>query len=145
VDSFDAVCCEIYEGYAESARGKLPNAMIVLDHFHVAADKHRQRELKQMKNELPEKEYQKLKGNIWVFLKHKANLTPEERKVLRILFAHSPDLKLAHQMHDRLIANFDPSITKSAANRKFRAWIESVQQSNLTFGRFHQYAGKLVG
>jgi transposase len=138
VKTIDTVCCDMYEGYTEAVREELPEANIIIDRFHVtqhytkAADKLRQKELKRLKNELSEEEYQQLKGNMWAFRKKKADLTPKERTVLRKLFAHSPDLKLAHQLREKLTAIFELPITKSAAKRKFRAWIKRVQQSILT-------------
>ncbi len=138
VDTIDTICCDMYEGYTEAVREELPNAKIIIDRFHVtqhyskAADKLRQRELKRLKEELSEEEYQQLKGNMWAFRKKKADLTPKERTVLRKLFARSPDLKLAHELREKLTAIYELSITKSAAKRKFRAWIKRVQQSDLT-------------
>ncbi len=138
VDTIDTICCDMYEGYTEAVREELPNAKIIIDRFHVtqhyskAADKLRHRELKRLKEELSEEEYQQLKGNMWAFRKKKADLTPKERTVLRKLFARSPDLKLAHELREKLTAIYELSITKSAAKRKFRAWIKRVQQSDLT-------------
>jgi transposase len=77
------VCCDMYEGYTEAVREELPEAAIVVDRFHVtrhytkAADKLRQREIHRLKSELPEEEYQQLKGNMWAFRKKKADLTSE--------------------------------------------------------------------
>jgi transposase len=138
VETIDTVCCDMYEGYTEAVREELPNANIVTDRFHVtqhytkAADKLRQRELKRLKKELPEEEYRQLQGNMWAFRKKKADLVPEERKVLRRLFSLSPDLKLAYRLREQLTAIFELSITKSVAKRKFRAWIKRVQKSDLT-------------
>jgi transposase len=138
VKTIDTVCCDMYEGYTEAARAELPNAKIVIDRFHVtqhysmAADKLRQVELKRLKKELPQEEYQLLKGNMWAFRKKKADLTPKERRVLRKLFSHSPDLKRAYQLREQLTAIFELNITKSTAKRKIHAWIKRVQKSGLT-------------
>lgn len=138
VKTITTVCCDMYEGYTEAVREELSNANIVVDRFHVtqhyskAADKLRQQELRRLKKELPEEEYRQLKGNMWAFRKKKANLTPEESKVLRKLFSYSPDLKQAYQLREQLTAIFEQSISKSTAKRKFRTWIKHVQQSDLT-------------
>jgi len=138
VATISSVCCDMYEGYTEAVRAELPQADIVIDRFHVtqhyhkAADKLRQQELKRLKQALPEEEYQQLHGNMWAFRKKKAKLEPKERQVLRILFALSPDLKQAYQFREQLTAIFDSPIKKTAAQRKFRAWIKRVQKSGLT-------------
>lgn len=138
VTTIASVCCDMYEGYAEAVREELPKANIVIDRFHVtqhyskAADKLRQQELKRLKQELPKEEYQQLKGNMWAFRKKKADLVPEERRVLRKLLSLSPDLKQAYQFREQLTAIFELSINKPAAQRKFSAWIKRVQKSGLT-------------
>jgi transposase len=138
VTTIASVCCDMYEGYTEAVREELPKANIVIDRFHVtqhyskAADKLRQQELKRLKQELPKEEYQQLKGNMWSFRKKKADLVPEERRVLRKMFSLSPDLKQAYQFREQLTAIFELSIKKPAAQRKFRAWIKRVQKSGLT-------------
>ena len=138
VTTIASVCCDMYEGYTEAVREELPKANIVIDRFHVtqhyskAADKLRQQELKRLKQELPKEEYQQLKGNMWFFRKKKADLVPEERRVLRKMFSLSPDLKQAYQFREQLTAIFELSIKKPAAQRKFRAWIKRVQKSGLT-------------
>ena len=138
VDTIGSVCCDMYEGYTEAVREELPKADIVTDRIHVtqhytkAADKLRQQEVKRLKQELLEEEYQQLKGNMWAFRKKKADLVPKERKVLRKLFSLSPDLKRAYQFREQMTAIFELPITKLVAKRKFRAWIKRVQKSGLT-------------
>lgn len=138
VETIGTVCCDMYEGYTEAAREELPKANIVIDRFHVtqhyskAADKLRQRELKRLRAELPEEEYQLLKGNMWAFRKKKADLTPEERRVLRRFFVHSADLKLTYQFREQLTAIFELNISKPVAKRKLRTWIKRIRKSSLT-------------
>jgi len=47
--------------------------------------------MKRLKKELPEKEYQKLKGAMWAL--RKSNPSKEENKILKTLFKYSPKLK----------------------------------------------------
>lgn len=143
VKTIDTACCDMYEGFTEAVREELPDANIVIDRFHVtqhytkAADKLRQKELARLKKTLSDEEYQELKGNMWAFRRKKADLTSEERKVLRKLFAYAPDLKLAYQLREQLTAIFDLPIPKSVAKRKLRAWKKRVQKSGLTcFDKF---------
>jgi len=131
-------CCDMYEGYTEAVREELPVAKIVVDRFHVtryyykAADKLRKQELRRLKNELPEDAYKLLKGNMWVFRKRRADLEPEDRRVLRRLFSHSPALKQAYALREDLTNIFDLPISKPIAQRKLRTWIRRVQRTELT-------------
>ena len=136
-------CCDMYEGYAEAVREELDNARIVIDRFHVAqkyrdaADKLRIQELKRLKKELPEEEYKNLKGSLWAFRKSNADLSPEERKVLQLLFSYSPKLALAYQLREQLTAIFEQHLSKAAAKIKIRDWVRQVQKSGLQcFGDF---------
>lgn len=137
-ETVHTVCCDMYEGYTEAAREELPKARIVVDRFHVAqhygkaADQLRKQELKRLKAELPEEAYRLLKGHMWAFRKRRADLQPEERKVLRRLFSHSPALKQAYALREKLTTIFEAPVSKATAQRRLRAWIRSVQQSGLT-------------
>lgn len=69
------VCTDMHDGYVNAVRSQLPNARIVVDRFHVSkgyrdcADRVRKQELKRLKQELPKKEYDSLKGVMWAFRK----------------------------------------------------------------------------
>jgi len=131
------VCCDMYEGYTEAVREELPQAQIVVDRFHVtrhyhqAADQLRQSELKRLKKELPAEAYQELKGSMWAFRKQPEDLTTEERRILRKLFQHAPQLKQAYELRQQLTAIFDQDLPKTLGQKKIRTWIEHVRQSGL--------------
>jgi len=132
------VCCDMYEGYSEAIRQELPTACIVVDRFHVAghyhqaADRLRQQELKRLKKALPPETYRGLKGSMWAFRKDPQDLQPEERQVLKRLFRYAPHLKLAYDLRQQLTAIFEQPISKAQAKQKIRAWIRRVQKSGLT-------------
>lgn len=131
------VCCDMYEGYSEAVREELPQARIVVDRFHVtrhyhqAADDLRQSELKRLKRELSETEYQALKGSMWAFRKKAQDLKPEEHQVLRKLFKYAPQLKRAYELREQLTTIFDLEIPKAVGKKKLRTWIKRVEKSGL--------------
>ena len=141
------VCCDMYEGFSEAVREELKGATIVVDrfhvtqHYHAAADDLRQEELKRLKKELPKKEYRQLKGSLWAFRKNPADLRPEERTILRKVFKHAPALKQAYTFRLELTAIFEQRISKAAAEKKIRAWIQRVKASQLTC--FNKFIGTL--
>jgi transposase len=150
--SIHTVCCDMYEGFTEAVREELPWVRIVIDRFHVARayreglDELRKQELRRLKAELPASEYKQLKGNLWVVRKKPADLTAEERRCLRALFRHSPQLKQAYDLQQQLTAIFDQQISPAMAKTKIRAWIKRVARSGLrcfdnflnTLGRWWQ-------
>jgi len=150
--TIQTVCCDMYDGFTEAVREELPQVRIVIDRFHVARayrdglDDLRKQELKRLKAELPASDYKPLKGNLWAVRKKPADLTAEERRLLRLLFRYSPNLKLAYALQQQLTAIFDQHISPAAAKTKIRAWIKRVAKSGLrcfdpflnTLGRWWQ-------
>lgn len=135
--SIVSACCDMYEGYTEAIREELPHVRLVIDRFHVARayrdglDSLRKAELKRLKSELPEPEYKALKGSMWALRKVKQDLSPEERKILSLLFRLSPDLKAAYQLQNRLRKIFEEHFSVKAAETKIRKWIIAVAKSGL--------------
>ena len=135
--SIHTVCCDMYEGFTEAVREELSHARIVIDRFHVARayrdglDDLRKQELGRLKKELPAPTYKQLKGSLWALRKKPADLTPEERRLLRLLFRYSPKLKQAYDLQQQLTEIFDQHISPAAAKSKIRAWIKRVARSEL--------------
>ena len=131
------VCCDMWEGYTEAVREELQGVRIVIDRFHVAksyhaaADSLRKQELKRLRSELTEEEYQQLKGSMWAFRKKPGELKSEEYQALKCLFAHAPKLKLAYDLREQLTAIFEQALSKSEAQQKIRSWIKRVKRSEL--------------
>ncbi len=131
------VCCDMWEGYTEAVREELQGVRIVIDRFHVAksyhaaADSLRKQELKRLRSELTEEEYQQLKGSMWAFRKKPGELKPEEFQALKSLFTHAPKLKLAYNLREQLTEIFEQSISKPEAQKKIRTWIKRVKRSEL--------------
>ena len=135
--SVQTVCCDMYEGFSEAVREELGQARIVIDRFHVARayrdglDALRKQELGRLKQELPASEYQQLKGSLWALRKKPADLDRDERRTLRGLFRHAPNLKQAYDLQQQLTTLFDQPISPTAAKIKIRAWIRRVTRSGL--------------
>jgi transposase len=130
-------CCDMYEGFSEAVREELPHARIVIDRFHVARayrdglDDLRKQELKRLKKELPAAGYQQLKGSLWALRRKPADLSAEERRMLRLLFRYSLKLKQAYDLQQQLTTIFDQPLSPAAAKTKIRAWVKRVTRSGL--------------
>jgi len=148
-ESIHTVCCDMYEGFCEAVREELSHAQIVIDRFHVARsyrdglDDLRKQELGRLKKELPDVEYKQLKGSMWALRKKPADLTPEERRTLRLLFRYSPELKQAYDLQQQLTDIFDQHISPATAKTRIRAWIKRVAKSGLRcFDKFINTLGR---
>ena len=132
------VCTDLCDNYVDAAHLVLSHANVVADRFHVAkkyrgcADKLRVKELKRLKDELPEAEYKKLKGAMWAFRKKEADWTEDDAVLLQLLFTLAPKLKLAHELREQLTAIFEQELTKDRATEKIKAWRQQVEDSDLT-------------
>jgi transposase len=134
-----AVCSDLYKGYINAAKEvfgkKVP---IVADRFHVAKlyrkglDGLRKKEMKRLKEELSEKDYEKLKNAMWILRKPIVEMTEEELKTMKLIFKHSPRLKEAYDLCFDLTKIFDSDINPSQAKRKIKGWMRRVKNSGLT-------------
>jgi transposase len=133
----ETVCCDLWEGYTQAVREEIPTVRLVADRFHVAkhyrgaAEQVRKQEQLRLKQELPKTEYQQLKGCLHAFRKNAKDLTKEERKTLKLFFAHSNLAKQAYAFREQLTAIFDMNLSKKQAQSRIRGWIEQVHKSGL--------------
>lgn len=136
------VCTDMWEGYVNAVyevfqRDEGYTTEVVVDRFHVAEKYHdctdhlRKKELKRLKQELPEEAYQQIQGAMWPLRKDPADLQPDETALLERLFAYSPALKQAHTLRENLTAIFEQPLSKEEATLKINAWCAEVRASGL--------------
>jgi transposase len=132
------VCTDMYEGFINAAKEVFSRKVkVVVDRFHVAklyrgaVDELRKSELKRLKKELPEAEYQSLKGAMWALRRSLPNRTEEDVRVLRRLFKHSPLLEAAYYASGILTDIFNRARSKRSARYQIRRWIGLVKGSGL--------------
>lgn len=139
-----AICTDMYDGYINAAKSIFKNqTIIVVDRFHVAKqyrgelDKYRQKILKQLKNELPHSEYEKLKGAMHILRRNNECLSQNEKTILDNLFSHAPALAQAYKLAIKLTQILNTHMNREEALIKIHAWIKEVKQSRLTcFNKF---------
>ena len=141
-------CTDMWDGYVnaveEFAAAHFEVSIeVVIDRFHVAknyrecVDQVRKQECRRLKKELPEPDYEELKGVMWIVRKNNDSLTPNERKKLRRLFEFSPELKLAYSFREELNSIFEMLLTKEEGKERLLKWRDKVQRSALTcFDKF---------
>lgn len=135
-DMWDGYIYAIEEYIAEHEEVE---AVLVIDRFHVAQqyredfDELRKKELRRLKKELPQETYdQDCKNTLWLLRKNHAALQDEERKRLRRLFQHSPELHQAYTLREELTAIFNQSQTPEEAERRLLSWRRKAQHNDLS-------------
>ncbi|MGB5737546.1 MAG: ISL3 family transposase [Thiohalocapsa sp.] len=123
------VCTDMYSGFVNAAHEELPEAVVVVDRFHVAkayrdcADAVRKKEVKRLKQTLSPADYDaQVKGTLWLFRKPWTALTAAERQRLEPLFERAPNLRTVHQMREVLTAIFEQAQSKAQATEWIQAW-----------------------
>jgi transposase len=137
------VCTDMWDGYVNAAEEFATayddvSIEVVVDRFHVAknyrecVDQVRKKECRRLRAELPETEYEEIKGVMWIVRKNNRDLTPDERKKLNLLFDYSPDLKLAYTFREELTSIFEMNLTAEEGKRRLLKWRDKVSHSTLT-------------
>src|SRR5215216_1071189 len=132
------VCTDIWEGYITAVEQVLPNAMIVLDRFHVirhardGVDTLRKQELRRLKKELPKDAAAGFKHTLWPFRKRSDALEMAEQERLERLLAYSPALRQAYVLREQLTSIFDTARSKADGVRRLRLWRRRVEKSELS-------------
>ncbi len=132
------VCTDMYDGYINAVKEELPDADVVVDRFHVAkayrecADEARKSELKKLKQELSETEYDQLKGLMWPFRYNADDLDEDTKARLEKFFQYSPQLRMAYDFREELTAIFEKLLTKQDAKAAIEDWKARVSKSSLT-------------
>jgi len=141
------VCVDMYEGYSNAVCETLADASVIVDRFHVAknyrgcADKARKKEMQTLKKTLPEEDYAKLKGVMWLFRKDWRDLTSEQQAKLILLFNYAPVLKQVYILREVLTNIFNKPLTKEQAVTELNSWIARVQELGLSC--FDSFVGTL--
>ncbi|MCP4181743.1 MAG: transposase [Hyphomicrobiales bacterium] len=142
--SVHTFCTDMWEGYVNAlsefiAKHELKAAKIVVDRFHVAGhyrdgfDTLRKKELKRLKTELPEEIYERdCQGALWLLRHNYAGLSEEQKRQLRRLLAHSPQLHTAYTLRTELTAIFDMDLDREQGENRLLKWIAKAENSSLT-------------
>lgn len=133
-----AICTDMHDGFIYAAREVFKKqSLVVVDRFHIAklyrgeVDKYRQKILQQLKQELPEQEYGRLKGSIHILRRKKECLTKEEKEITTRLFSHSPMLCEAYKLSLKLTQIFNTHMSRKKALTKINGWIKEVRKSQV--------------
>jgi len=115
------VSVDMWGGFQKVIREVFPNALIVIDRFHVMQLVNKS--LNKMRLRLD------LKGliNRCLLLKNSDNLTEEEAIDLRKILSYSPCLSIAYQLKNELREIYETSTTVKMGLRKLKKWLGLYQ------------------
>jgi transposase len=138
------VCSDLYQGFIGAAKAVFgKRVLICADRFHIAKlyreglETLRKSELKRLRRTLSNTDLAELKNVHWLLRHRRADLTPDERRILNRLFVHSPKLKEAYEACEALTVIYESRLSKGQGKRKLRGWMQSVTNRKLScFDRF---------
>ena len=132
-----SVWTDMYDGFVNAAVEVFGKRVLVVDRYHVAKlyrkplDNLRINEMKRLKNDLPDEEYKKLEGMMWIIRKQYECLTEADKDKLALLYYYSPALKKAHQCALRLTQIFNTHCKRKTAVDKINNWIKMTEKSDV--------------
>jgi transposase len=139
-----AICVDMYTGYINAAKEVFNKSVaIIVDRYHVAklyrasVDKFRQQILKELKQNLPAQEYEKIKHVTHVLRRGNECLSEKDKEKLEVVFSNSHELSEAYRLTLELTHVFNTHQTPEAALDKFTQWILDVRKTKLKcFNKF---------
>ena len=142
-------CSDMWDGYLSAivdfmAAYPEVKARVVIDRFHVAKnyrhafDTLRKKELRRLRQALPEATYKNVvHGMHWVLRHNHANLNDDDKVRLRLLFQYAPILHLAYTLREELTAIFNLDLSLADGRQRLEKWVAKVERSPLTcFNKF---------
>jgi transposase len=99
--------------------------------YRKSVDAVRKRELRRLKQELPEPKNALLKGLMWAFRKRQKDLNPAEKVLLNRAFFYAPEMETAYVLREELTNIFDQPYTKEEGKQAIEAWSKRVSKRGI--------------
>jgi transposase len=131
------ICTDMYDGFVQSAIEVFGSGAVVVDRYHVSKlyreplDQLRIAEMKRLKATLPQEEYARLEGMMWILRKNHECLSKTNKEQLSLFYKYSPKIKDAHKYALKLTHIFNTHHNRKVALTEMNRWIDSVQLSKV--------------
>jgi transposase len=131
------VSMDMWNPYRYAVRRKLPQAKIVADRFHVIKQLNHQLNLLRRKSqrEADEQVAEILKDSRWIWLKNRADLTPEEEEKLTLMLAACPELRQVYLLKEEFRTICHQIKDKDQAERFLRVWCYKAEATGCRYLR----------
>lgn len=129
----EVYCSDMWDQYHEAAQAHLPNALPVVDRFHVmknlndAVTKAR----RAIQRLAPAEQHEILKGCRWLLVKNRENLSAEENSTLETLLTASPELKRLYELKESFRNWFNTCKDRQEADDLLSAWLDQAKATGL--------------
>src|SRR5512144_648790 len=130
-------CIDREEGDAHAGAEALPGVTVVVDrfhgaqHYHAGVDRLRKQELKRLQQELPEAEYEPLKGVLWGVRQDGTVLSEADQNRWLSVFHQSPALQHASCLRQVLTGIVNGALTKDRATEAIQKGCDQVRARGL--------------
>lgn len=136
-ENIEVVTIDMYAGYKNACKEVIPQALVVIDKFHVIQYAIRALEevRKEVKRSLPKERQRILTYDRWTLLKNKESLQPKEIAKRDMWFEEFPELGIAYWLKENLRDVYNCE-TKYDAFQKYYYDFQSQIPDTLTFQPF---------
>jgi transposase len=117
----EEVCIDMWRPYAQAVCAVLPQAILVVDRFHVMRSVNA--DLKALKNQRKPQLPEQAKACHYPLLKNHDDLTEKQQETLDALYEADPVLKRAHQLKEQFRDIFETVRTIDEARKPLQKWI----------------------
>lgn len=117
------VTMDMWRPYRDAVYEVLPNAVIVIDKFHVIKEVNNALESfrKEFQRGLTKQRRISLKNSRWLMLHNFEDLNDEQKRRLELLFSVYPELRLPYELKE-MFRDIYQSENRHAAEKKFEKW-----------------------
>jgi transposase len=115
------VSVDMWGGFPKVAQVVFPNAVVVVDRFHVM------KAVNQDLNKLRRKLGITDRGSKYLLLRNGAELKPEQVLKLSAVLERSPCLRMAYEMKESFRQIYETSHTVKSGRRQFEQWLKLAQ------------------
>jgi transposase len=145
--TIESVSTDMYDGYVNAVVEVLGEKVLVVDRYHVSKlyrkplDSLRISEMKRLKATLPDEEYSRFYGMMWILRKNHECLSQADKDTLALFYEHSPKLKKAHSLALKLTNILNTHCSKKSGLAMINRWIKRANKSDVTC--FNKFIGTL--
>jgi transposase len=116
------VSVDMWGGFPKVIEKVFPNAVVVIDRFHVM------KTVNSNLNTIRKQSEIKVKNNKFVLLKNGIDLNDEENEKLELILKQSERLRLAYELKESFRAIYESKLTVEEGKTKIELWIDKARK-----------------
>lgn len=116
------VSVDMWGGFPKMIEKVFPNAVVVIDRFHVMKAVNRNLNTIRKQSEI------KVKNNKFILLKNGIDLSDEENEKLELILKQSERLRLAYELKESFRAIYESKLTVEEGKTRIELWIDKARE-----------------